>query len=186
MTFAKRRLVSLAAALLLALPGPAQSQTDDLINRGQVRKLEAGLICPSDNVETIPAPDTMLGHVRRTSGETVLLETRVVPLVKNLGFGVDLRPLGPRVFDPVTVTITHPPYVDTDITSESWSSDIRPGRSNLNYFVFEHDKEMVPGTWTFTITHEDKVLLRASFEVVPADQYPNVSGLCDGQLIAML
>lgn len=181
-TFATRLSVSLAAALCVALPAFAE----EFFDRSQLRNLEAGLVCPSDEVEYVPAPDTMLGQVRRSYGEQVVVKTKTVPMVKNLGFGVDVRPLGPRVFDPVTVTITHPAYKGTEITQESWTANIRPRRSNLNYFVFEYDKEMVPGTWIFTFTFEEKVILNVSFEVVPPDQYPNVSGLCDGDLLAAL
>ncbi len=177
-----RRLSVSLALLLTALPAAA---TEDFID-GKLWRLKAGLICPSDKIVHIPAPDTMLGHIRRTHGEQVVVSTRTVPMVKSLGFGIDVRPKGPRIFDPVTVTITHPPYKGTDITTESWQAAIRPGRSNLNYFVFELDEEMVPGTWTFSLTYEDRMLLQSSFEVVQPEDYPNVKGLCDGELISAL
>lgn len=164
----------------------APSAAEDFIDAAQLHNLKTGLICPSDTIEKIPAPDTLLGHVRRTDGEQVLVSTRTVPMVRNLGFGVDVQPVGPRVFDPVTVTITHPAYKGTEVKTESWQSAIKPRRSNLNYFVFEFDAEMVPGEWTFTLTYQGRELLHVSFTVVPPEDYPNVEGLCDGELIASL
>lgn len=178
-----RLLPLLAAAVTLAAPAASETFVDQRV----LRDLQTGLICPAGNAEKVPAPDTMLGHVkRREAWQKIVYSTRKVPMLRNLGFGFNIQPNGPRLLEPVTVRVIHPAYKNTDVTVESWSADLAPGRSNLNYFVFEYGYEMVPGTWTFQIDYDGRRIMSVDFTVVPPEQFPGFAGLCDGDLIAAL
>ena len=177
------KCLAFGLGVLLAHPVSAE----DFIDKKLLRKLEYGLICPARDAEKIPAPGTALGHIRQSaSSEKIVYPTKTVPMLRNLGFGVNVKPFGPRTFDAITVVLSHPPYPNNDVKVETWAADIKPRRSNLNFFVFEYDEEMVPGTWTFQFKRGADVILSVAFEVVPPEDFPNVGGLCDGDLIAML
>lgn len=184
-TCAKPRLARWIGATVLLVAFAFPSWAQDFIQTDILSDLETGLICPSGQAEEVPAPDTMLGFIkRREDWQRIVYRTTTVPLIRNLGFGIDVAPIGPRNLDPVTIRITHPPYKDTDVTEESWSADLSPERSNLNFFVFEFRHEMVLGTWTFEIEYAGEIILRQSFDVVHPSRYPGVDGLCDGELLA--
>lgn len=150
-------------------------------DQAKLAGLRFGLVCGSDTAETFPAPGTMLGVIqKRQDWQQIIVETQVVPLTPGLGFGVDPTPLGPWVLDGVRITITHPPYIGSGVTTESWTDDFSALRSNLNFFEFEHSFEFVPGTWTMEGFDGEERLFSVTFEVVPAARLPQYDGICDG------
>ncbi len=176
-----RSLLALTSLLVSAGLGHAQDYLDQTL----LGDLKLGLICPSGEAEKVPAPDTLLGHIKkREPWQNIVYQTRKIPLSKNVGFGFDVKPTGPRALDDVTIRLIHPPYLNADVTAESWTGDIKPGRSNLNFFVFEFRYEMVPGEWTFVVEHGAREILRQSFEVLPVSEYEGIEALCDGALLA--
>jgi hypothetical protein len=53
------------------------------------------------------------------------------------------------VHDPVTITVTHPPFPDSGIEVERWTTRLGWEEFNLTGFSFDVPEELVLGTWTF-------------------------------------
>lgn len=165
--------------LLTPLPAMAAGVSFD---ESAFEDLKYGLICGAESARTEPAPDTTTGTVKIVEDwQEILVETQTVPLVKGLGFGVTLSLATPRIWDNVRITLTHPPYHGNGDTVDSWVSDFDASRPNLNFFEFEHDFEMVTGTWTLEANHGDRQLYSVTFEVVPASRLPHLANLCEGE-----
>lgn len=180
---ARRGLAPLLAALLLAA-APALAQTADApggdLIRAPLEMDEAGIYCPTDHVSKEPAPDTESGYILLTEGNPQLaLTSRVVPAYIGLSFGLRIRlapgtPPGPYIF-----TVRHPPVGPRQVTVESWDPALS-SNWGVRSFNFEFDRELVPGTWSFEVHQGDELLLRQSFEVVPAMQAPAAIDICFG------
>lgn len=170
---------ALIAMLLTPLPAMAAGVSFD---ETAFKGLQYGLICGADSARTEPAPDTTTGTIKIVQDwQKILVETQMVPLVKGLGFGVTLSPASPRILDNVRVTLTHPPYHGNGDTVDSWVTDFDASSPNLNFFEFEHDFEMVTGTWTLEANQGDRQLYSVTFEVVPASRLPHLANLCKGE-----
>ena len=150
----------------------------------RVTDLQYGLVCGADAARTEPAPDTTMGTIQILEGwQKVLVQTQVVPMVTGLGFGVGLKPASPRNLTDVRITITHPPYIGNGDTRESWVTSFDAGGSNLNFFEFEHDFEMVKGQWTLEAHQGDAMLYSVAFEVVDPSRLPHLVNLCNGEVV---
>ncbi|WP_299300947.1 DUF3859 domain-containing protein [uncultured Litoreibacter sp.] len=147
----------------------------------RVQDLKFGLVCGSDTDETIAAPDTATGTVQvRQDWQKIVAETQTIPLVKGLALGVDMRPVAPRVLNNVRITVTHPPFIGSELTQDSWTANMTPKGSNLNFFEFEHPYEFVEGTWTFEARKGFRTLYSVTFQVVDPALLPQLAGVCDG------
>ncbi|MEW6599360.1 MAG: DUF3859 domain-containing protein [Nitrospirota bacterium] len=58
------------------------------------------------------------------------------------------------------------------VSVEQWQAYAELGEPTYNGFGFEHEWEVVPGTWTFQILYKDRMLAEKSFEIysVPKDE----------------
>lgn len=140
-----------------------------------------GLVCGSDTDETIPAPETATGTVQvRQDWQKIIVETQTIPLVKGMALGVDMRPQAPRALDNVKITVTHPPFIGSELTSDSWTVNFSATGSNLNFFEFEHPYELVEGEWVMEARKGLRMLYRVTFNVVNPDLLPEMAGLCNG------
>lgn len=173
-------MVRQAIIALLICPLPAMAAGVSFDER-RVEQLRYGLVCGSDTSETMPAPDTASGTIqKREDWQKIILETQVIPLVKGLALGVDIQPAAPRVLGNVKIIVTHPPFIGSGLTTDSWNSDFDASGSNLNFFEFEHPYEMVEGEWTIEARKGFRTLYSVTFQVVSPDTVPEMAKLCDG------
>ena len=82
---------------------------------------------------------------------------------------------------PVTRRLVHPLFVRPDGrrgTVETTEDVFQPGWRDVIYII-DQTWEVVPGTWTFSVEYEGKVLAEQSIEVVPPHGDPAAqSGRC--------
>ncbi|SRR5581483_6473042 len=102
--------------------------------------------------------------------------TTEIPARLGLRFGIDFEISGitePSAF--VLATLTHPPFVKPDGSSET-KAEVRMGSFSVNNghinsvygFTFDHPYEIVPGSWQIQISYQDHVLAEKTFHVVAA------------------
>ena len=176
---------------LLSLNTPAQAQhldsvaPDLIFDERILSRIDYGLVCPSGTAKKLAAPDTHLGFItQRDQRQRIEHTTQIVPLSKGIGFGVDVQlPEGTELRD-VEISVFHPPYIGTDVTEESWQSDMLPHASNLNFFMFEFPFEMVAGDWALQASHQGTLLYSVNFKVVDPSHIPNLSSYCSGSLLS--
>ncbi|RLJ40795.1 uncharacterized protein DUF3859 [Litoreibacter meonggei] len=176
---------------LLSLTTPTQAQflkdaaPDLVFDERILSKINYGLVCPSGTAKKLPAPDTHLGFItQRDQSQRIEHTTQVVPLSKGIGFGVDVQlPDGVELRD-VEISVFHPPYTGTNVTEESWRSDLVSRASNLNFFLFEFPFEMVAGDWALQASHNGTLLYAVNFKVVDPSRIPNLSSYCSGALLS--
>jgi hypothetical protein len=178
-----------AAALLLALiAGPALAQLEAGPNprvSPQIAEFAYGIYCPEPPERLEAAPGTAAGVVNivDTIPEIEHAQT-IIPAALGVGFGVVLQAGPEAVFDPVIVTITHPPYPDSGIEVEQWVTSVDGLSPGLIGFSFELRSELVVGPWTFTGLYGDEELFHIAFEVVPPGLMPDISDLCAGAFMS--
>jgi hypothetical protein len=182
-TLVSGALVTLAFALASVAvaaqdrPNPYKS---DLID-----SLVHGVYCAEAPIDLEAAPDTAAGVVNIVPGiPEFRAVTTLVPAQIGIGFGVVLQTRAGLVFDPVLVTITHPPYPDTGIEVERWMTALDGDGPGLIGFSFEVQSELVTGPWTFEAEHEGDLLFRIDFEVVPPALVPDLAQGCSGAILS--
>jgi HEAT repeat protein len=85
---------------------------------------------------------------------------------------------GPQLYSPQDVRIPKEQSSTTTQNLEQWSSYANLNKPAYDFFVFEHEWELVPGTWTFQVWYRDEMLAEQSFDIysVPKNELnPNVS-----------
>jgi hypothetical protein len=173
-------LVFAAAAVPLAAQDSPAIFTSDLIDR-----LDYGVYCAEAPVDLQEAPGTVAGVVNVVPELPVLrAETTLVPAQIGIGFGVLVEAADGFVFDGVSITITHPPYPDSGIEVEGWTTSLDDETTGLVGFSFEVESELVTGRWTFEAAHDGDLLFRIDFEVVPAAMLPGVAQGCSGAILS--
>ncbi len=150
-------------------------------DESRVSELQYGLVCGSDTAETMPAPKTASGTIqKREDWQKIILETQIIPLVKGIALGVDMKPAAPRAIGNVKIIVTHPPFVGSELTTDSWTTQFDAASSNLNFFEFEHPYELVEGQWTIEARKGFRKLYSVTFQVVVPETVPDMAKLCDG------
>lgn len=144
-------------------------------------ELRYGLVCGSDTAETMPAPGTASGTIqKRQHWQKIIVETQIIPMVQGMALGVDMKPQAPRAIGNVKITVTHPPFVGSELTTDSWTTNFDANGSNLNFFEFEHPYELVEGQWKIEARKGFRTLYSVTFQVVSPDTVPQMAKLCDG------
>lgn len=182
-------MIRLAILALLALnltPAQAQRLSDAapvrVFDEAAIEAIDYGLVCPAGNAIELPAPGTHLGTIKQREGwQKIEYTTQVIPMLDGIGFGVEAAPLSDLIG--AQITILHPPYRGTDVTTEQWTTDILTANQNLNFFTFEFPFELVPGRWAMQASHKGKLLYAVEFDVVHPDRFPDVKGLCEGPAV---
>lgn len=179
-----RYLLALVLPFALILPAGAQQSDNPRIGPG-VAELVYGLYCAQEPEREDPAPDTASGVINIVPGiPDFQFRQKLVPAEIGIGFGV-LATAPPGVLhDPVTVTVTHPPYPDSGIEVEQWVTDVDDGL-NLMGFSFDHAGELMLGEWTFSAhTTSGDELFFISFQVVAPELMPQVISACFGSFMS--
>ncbi len=181
----------LLAATLLTLPlalGPiatATAQTTETmgssvrVNPDMIAELVFGVYCAEDPVRTEDAPETASGVINIVPElPQIRFSQTVVPAVLDIGFGVLSRTPSGLVHDPVTITVTHPPFPSSGIEVERWTTRLGWEEFSLTGFSFDTQEELVLGTWTFEARIDGEELFFVAFEVVPPDMAAPVLAEC--------
>ncbi|MEO0917704.1 MAG: DUF3859 domain-containing protein [Pseudomonadota bacterium] len=141
--------------------------------------IEAGVICPPETVGSSPAPDTIAGTTHLIEEEPEFVSnTRVVPAVLGLGFGVKAQTPILGGINQVTMLVSHPAMGQEAVESQSFLTRISDLSPSLTFYQFDYSYELLPGTWTMTAMRVDQVLYQVEFEVVPPEMVPELAGVC--------
>ncbi|ABD53450.1 DUF3859 domain-containing protein [Jannaschia sp. CCS1] len=179
-------LVSLTFAVgAIALASTAMAQDANPRVSPLLDDLAYGLYCAQEPERRDPAPETASGVINIVPVIPELrFRQKLVPAEIGIGFGVIVSaPLG-VILDPVTVTVTHPPYADSGIETEQWVTDVDAG-PNLMGFTFDHPYELVLGEWTFSaVTLDGEEVFHISFEVIAPELMPQVISACFGSFLS--
>lgn len=180
----KRVLFGAGLALGLVLSsGAAQAENDAgapvRVNPDAIAELVYGIYCAEEPVRTEDAPETASGVVNIVPEiPRIRFAQSVVPAALDIGFGVLSRTPPGVVHDPVTITVTHPPFPGSGIEVERWVTRLDDLDFNLTGFSFDMPEELVLGTWTFTAHSGGAELFHVTFEVVPPELATGVMAEC--------
>jgi hypothetical protein len=177
-----RRLSALLISLLLTLPAMAQEQQGNPRISPGIAELDYGIYCAQEPERRDPAPDTASGVLNIVPViPEFQFRQKLVPAELDIGFGVLVTAAPGLIHDPVTVTVTHPPYPDSGIEVETWVSNIEDLSPSLMGFSFDTPNELLLGEWTFSAhTMDGEELFHIAFEVVQPELMPQVLSSCFG------
>ncbi|MEJ6390958.1 DUF3859 domain-containing protein [Gymnodinialimonas ulvae] len=181
-------LARILLTLTLLLPSLAMAQSgapNPRIADG-IGDLAYGIYCAQEPERRDPAPNTASGHLNIVPTIPDLqFRQKLVPAELGIGFGVLATAAPGVIHDPVTVTVTHPPYPDSGIEVEQWTSDIDDLGPSLMGFSFDTPNELLLGEWTFSAhTSDGTELFHIAFEVVPPELMPQVISGCFGSFLS--
>lgn len=175
-----RRIVSIVALGATVIAGPSFGRSGNFVKAPVILE-DFGVFCPDEATGRVAAPDTERGFIDVINGDPqVDFHTDIVPGELGLGFGMRFR-LEPGQ-DPVQgrVIITHPPFGNPAVSRESYAITVESEFSSMTQFDFDDAYEIQYGTWTLAIEIDGEVLLSRDFTIVPADQSPISTKLCEG------
>ena len=156
-----------AVFLAFILTGlPAAAQQADVI----VKDYGEYVVQREDEMPGMPEGSSgVTGRVSSVGARLVRRTTRIEagPCRRFGAWFQPRRPL-PGGFLPITARLTHPVMIRPDGRSGTVEADtgFLGDEPMLSGFSFTFDWEMVPGTWTFAVLSEGRVLAEQSFEVV--------------------
>ena len=175
------RAVPVLALAFLTAPAFAESEASGgiRVNPDLIAELVYGIYCAEEPVRTEEAPEPASGVINIVPDlPRIRFAQTVVPAAIDIGFGVLSRPAEGLVLDPVTITVTHPPFPESGIEVERWVTRFDWEDFNLTGFSFDVPGELVLGTWTFTAHAAGVELFHVAFEVVPPDLAAGVLAEC--------
>lgn len=155
----------LLASLYLPLPAHAAEVSAVLIT-------QYGIIQDKGVEKTVKAPGTLSGRVMLMKDASLLEQTDRIPATMGTQFGVFYEvqgePKGAKV--PLTVRFTTPglrgPGAKELQYVQQWEANPEiGGEESWTYYAFEHEWELVPGTWTIELFYEGRKLAEQGFEV---------------------
>lgn len=182
----------LTIVLLLGLfgwsapPAPAQQASGNPRIGPGLATLIYGVYCTGEPVREDPAPETASGiiNIVPTIPE-FRFRQKIVPAETGIGFGVLATAPDDVLHDPVTVTVTHPPYPANGIEVERWITSVGSDGPSLMGFSFDTEEELVLGEWTFSASTPDgEELFFIAFEVVRPEFMPQVVADCYGTYLS--
>ncbi|MBI5633975.1 MAG: DUF3859 domain-containing protein [Nitrospirae bacterium] len=189
-------ILSWITLFLLACPstGFTRSFTDDSVVIHGVEIIEYGLY-EADRLGRINEENTSLGSITVLNEETVRLAERTTRIRAEVGkkFGIRyiFHGVPNKAYIEHTIRVITPglnkpsdPGPSSNLpqngrapnrqsaamsqTTEQWTSHATLEQPAYDFFGFEYEWELVPGTWTFQIWYKNRMLAEQSFEVYPA------------------
>ena len=118
-----------------------------------------------------PDPGSMIQELR-------LMIYDYQSLIQKLGFGIKSRTLDSDGLSGVEMTVTHPPMGDIGAISQTFTTTIRGTDPSLTFYQFDYDYELLPGIWQMEASFGGETLYRTTFEVLPANQVPELAEIC--------
>ncbi|MBL4626948.1 MAG: DUF3859 domain-containing protein [Roseicyclus sp.] len=179
--------LTLPALTLAALTHPvAAQQVDDPRTSPGIADFIYGVYCAQEPEREDPAPNTASGIINIVPLlPDFRFRQKLVPAEIGIGFGVMVTAPAGVVHDPVTVTVTHPPYADSGIEVEQWQTDINATGPSLMGFSFDHAGELLLGEWSFSAhTSDGTELFFITFEVVQPELMPHIIRSCFGSFMS--
>ncbi len=160
-----RRLIWLLA--LCASPALAE------VTPPAITALRSVILCSPARKHSEPAPGTEAGFIDVPDEPlTIVREGKAVPLVLGMGFGVAITPA--RDLGGIRMLSYRPGRAQPD----TYVSAFTAGEESTNFFSFDTEEELVPGTWTFEAWEDTDLLYRVTFDAVPADAMPDLVAAC--------
>lgn len=173
------------AALIALWPSLAIPQ--DVVPYHDETRIEMsfGVYCEVESSGSVEAPDTAAGQIDLLEQVPEFIwDTDLVPAYPGMSFGVRTFPTGPFGIADVTIVLTHPPFVDSGVTRQTYITDIGTDGPSINAYTFDFREELVTGVWTFEAIAGNETLYRVDFTVVPAEELPQIAGNCVGDLLS--
>lgn len=175
-------LHALFAAGLALLAGGCTSPPQRLPMEGRVT--EYGLYLRGTE-RVYSDPEAPSGQSRALTGRRHLVTTRQIPLQRGVSFGFcyEVSGFAPGVAPKVVVETTHPPFGRPGQAPAAGHSTRRAPTpkggaiADCVGYGFDHDFELVPGLWQFTVKVDDVALLKQEFTVTPTPVPPD--NVCD-------
>ncbi len=164
------------ATLLAVMAAPAWADAPPPVSGPQVASLEYGVFCALQAMDKRPAPGTEAGWVHVPDGPIDFHwpDRQVVPAALGLAFGVKAR-MRPGVYvGSGEVRVWRPGNDQPEI----WDSSFTDMEGALNFFRFDHDRELLPGIWIFEAWDGNSRLFSVAFEVVPTAALPEIAQAC--------
>ena len=141
--------------------------------------LEAGIICPPETIETVPAPDTLAGKTHVIDIEPPFVSNaQLVPAALGIGFGIKSQTVIEGGLEGVTMVVTHPAMGPNATASQSFTTSISDRDPSLTFYQFDYPYELVLGSWQMTAMHDEEILYQVQFDVVEAKMLPNLARAC--------
>jgi hypothetical protein len=144
----------------------------------QLEVAGAGEVVAQDVGEAKLLPGNLAGVTGVTSPKLIHPGHRIDgAYCRQFGFSFHATNLAPGVSAPVTVQVTHPLWRLPDGRSgtvEMWTSVLEGNRWSYVGYSFTEAWSLVPGTWTFTVSQDGRVLTEQSFQldVAPGQTMP--------------
>ena len=162
----------LSLALVLALPVWAEP-APPFVAPG-VSIVDLGVYCRPGTTTREDAPGTTLGYIQKLPEMPVMaFRQQDIPARIGVHFGVIV------VTDRDILGMRAETWVPGAATPEVWFTDHIAGTPRARGFVFEYDRELIPGLWVMEAFDGDTLLYRVEWEVLPGDQLPGVTSDCD-------
>nr|WP_183525293.1 DUF3859 domain-containing protein [Yoonia ponticola] len=168
----------LACLLIAPIAAFAQAPLPDL-TAPAIATLQAGVICAPVSLGERLAPGTVAGTTHVINEEPPFVAaTRRVPAVLGIGFGIKSQAADLDGIEGVKMTVTHPPMGASGQTVQTFPSTIRGTDPSLTFYQFDFDYELLPGIWQIEASSNGETLYRTTFEVLPAEQVPELAEIC--------
>ncbi len=141
-----------------------------------------GVYCGMEGPSSkVAAPGTVLGYIQVTDADAqATVVTTRVPAAMGIAFGVALRVAPDQSGFSAEFRVTHPTATPGARITERWISRFSPNEPTLNRFRFEFAEELNIGLWVMEVYHEEALLFRQAFEVVPQDAAADILAQCAG------
>lgn len=167
---------------LLVAPGLAFARAEYDADR---LLITFGAFCQQDAVDEVPAPDTYSATVELLPEVPhILWPTHRIPALPGLSFGIRSEGLDDEVFYPVLIELVHPPFIGTDVTRQSYVTELGGEGPSINAYSFDIPEELVTGIWTFRAILDGEVLYFVEFEVVDPALAPSIGAGCGMQFMS--
>jgi uncharacterized protein DUF3859 len=162
--------MGLAFVLLSLAPVGAQAQTARV---DRIEVVEYG-IYQTETTKRTETPGTAGGFVRTLTNIRNSEVTRTVPTRPGVRFGFRYKLVGAPDGAQVPITIVdkfpkqglHKPGSAEAFFREEYVAQRTIGEENYTDYGFDHDWELVPGTWTMELWYQGRKLAEQSFTVV--------------------
>ncbi|MGL4238728.1 MAG: hypothetical protein ACRCSW_21890 [Tabrizicola sp.] len=167
---------TLALVFTLVVAGPAVADPGPPAPGPLIGEIEVGVFCALQAMNQRPAPGTLSGWIHVPEDEITFHwpDQQVVPASLGLAFGVEVQlvPGADVVNGQMRV------YRPGSDVPEVWDSGFSAVTRSLAFFRFDHDHELITGTWRFEAWDGEVQLYSVEFEVVPRAALPEVVEAC--------